>query len=145
MQDNFSDIKPRGLDRPKSKFKFITKTKGVTMIGVEETKEAAVAIAALSQAVVNSLDNDGKITLLDAGNFVAIIPEVIAGVTGVDQIPAELADLDPVEKEAVLAAVKERLDVDVNVETFVDQCLRTAYDLKQCIDYFKAINPAPAA
>ena len=143
MQDDFNDIKPKTeLDRPKSKFKFITKTKGVSMTGVEETKEAAVAVAALAQAVVNSLDNDGKITLLDAGNFVAIIPEVIAGVTGVDQIPSELADLDPVEIQPVLQAVKDRLDIDVNVETFVDQCLRTAYDLKLCIDYYKAIGPA---
>lgn len=79
--------------------------------GINETEQMMSAVVALKQAVTISKADDGKITIPnDLFNFINTINPIIVGVTGADQIPKELGDLDQAEIERLRARFGDIVD-----------------------------------
>lgn len=79
--------------------------------GINETEQMFSAVIALKQAIAISRADDGKITIpADLFNFINTINPMIVGITGADQIPKELGDLDAQEIEQLRAKFGEIVD-----------------------------------
>lgn len=85
--------------RERKEMKEITKL-ATTMAtyGIKETKDLFSLVGATVTAVEASLE-DGKINLIDLGNFVTALAALPAAITGIQEIPKEITDLDDDEIE----------------------------------------------
>ena len=140
-----SDI-PTGeevLTKIKEKIKNKTLTKYQTikpernMYGIEETKDAVIAICALGNAVAASLADDGKITLSDYPKFISPIISLPAAITGIGEVPKELNDLTEKEKLELIALVRDKLDVGDRAEEVTVRILNIIYEIKSFVDFIK--------
>lgn len=112
----------------------------MSLYGTKETTEMVLALANFANAVSLSLADDGKITLADLPRLILIAPKFITAVSGVGEIPKELTDLDPVEKEALIETVKQELEFTENVEAIVEQALIVAFAILQLIKLFEPVT-----
>lgn len=71
----------------------------VLEVGIENTKKAMGSVEGLVSAVRQSKQNDGVINIKDAPLFIAPLIALPDAISGVDEIPAELRDLDQFESQ----------------------------------------------
>lgn len=147
-------IKPRGfdldhfessLDKLKRDLKSgKIKLEKVTMsqYGTEQLTELMVFLAKFASTVKDAVDDDGKITLGDAAKFVELIFPLINAITGIQEVPKELGDLDPVEKEELIATIKANLDLYENDEEAVASALGIIFELVNFLKIVGVIKPA---
>jgi len=69
--------------------------------GIKETTEFFNAGIALKEAVNVSIANDGKIDFTDFPNFIQFLIQLPEAIKGLDQVPAELGDLNENELDAL--------------------------------------------
>lgn len=146
------DIEPKGPDIPSGKEsleKLKNKVKNeplkqyptikpeLNMYGIEETKDAVIAICGLGNAVAASLADDGKITLSDYPKFIGPVISLPAAITGIGEVPKELNDLTAEEKAELIELVKEKLDVGERAEEVTVKILNIIYEIKAFIDFIK--------
>lgn len=96
------------------------------MKSIKETKELLLAVAGVNKHLITSKADDGKISLLELAQLIVYWRNLKVGFAGIDQIPAELADLNTVERAELYSAVAEAMDVPLSpkVELRVDAYLR---------------------
>jgi hypothetical protein len=76
--------------------------------GIKETKEAVLGAVALANACV-AIAADKKLGLDDLSHLMMALPKVIAGLDGIDKLPAEVMDLSSAEGAELVAAVASEL------------------------------------
>lgn len=84
------------------------------MKSIKETKELLLAVAGVAKHLIASKADDGKISLLELAKLIVHWRNLKVGFEGIDQIPAELKDLDTVELAELCTAVATELDVPVS-------------------------------
>jgi len=107
--------------------------------GVKETLEAVSFIAAIANMVFSLIAKGwtglGWITIV--WNIIPLVSKAIPAVQGLNDVPQELDDLSPEEKEEVLEALKKHLLFSDDVEAVVDVALDIIYRVKTLIGVFK--------
>ena len=114
----------------------------MSVYGVEQLTELLIFLAKFASITKDAVDDDGKITLGDATKFVELIFPLINAITGIQEVPKELADLDPIEKNEIIAAVKASLDLYENDELAVETGLRVIFELVGFLKIVGVIKPA---
>lgn len=93
-------------------------------LGIEELKDVVRFGASFGNAIGNSLE-DGSVGIGDIVHFIDPLMKVSAAISGIEQVPQELADLDPAEADELVALVVEDFDIPQDdAEVFVEDTLR---------------------
>ena len=88
----------------------------------------------VGNAVKESLEGDGKITITDAGNFLPVITALPGVISALPEIPAELADnISDEEKAEFVKAIEETGLIPENVEDAVSDGIKIAADIKNYV------------
>lgn len=99
-------------------------------IGLVETKQAIDLAIAIGEGVELSLANDGKITLGDFPNFLAVFGKLLDGIDGIEDVPLEFAVATPEEIEELKAYINARLDLDDDkIEGFIEDSFKVVLDI----------------
>jgi len=72
-------------------------TEEVTKLGIKETKDVVLFMTALGMDIMESFDDDGKLTGGDLVNFSDTFLATLPAFTGIDQVIPEVKDLDAAE------------------------------------------------
>lgn len=102
--------------------------------GTKELGEVLKFVCALANGIGEAA-KDGEVSLGDATHLIPLLYKLPAAVDGISEIPAEAKDLSGDEVEALVAMIKEELDlpqdkVEMAVEEGLDLALRL-YSLVQ--------------
>ncbi len=93
---------------------------------MKEVKELAVFICKLVNAIMESL-KDGKISILDAPNFIAPLMSLGEAIGGIGSIIPEINNMDEVLKKELMANVALELKLDeTNIEPLIMAILNLA-------------------
>ncbi len=114
----------------------------MSIYGIEQTTELLVFLAKAASVTRRALEDDGKLSISDASKYVELIFPLITAITGIQEVPKELGDLDASEKEILLAAVKNNLDIHENDEAAVDAGLRVIFELVGFLKIVGVIKPS---
>jgi len=146
-------IKPRGFDlnhfessleklkKDLKSGKIKLETVNMSVYGTVQLTDVMVFLAQFASTAKAAVDDDGKITLGDAAKFVGLIFPLIEAVTGIQEVPKEMADLDPVEKAELLAAVKANLELYENDELAIESALNVIFELFNFLKIVGVIKP----
>jgi hypothetical protein len=105
--------------------------------GIEETKDVVKFGVSLANAVIKSLE-DGKISIGDALNFISPATKTPAAFSGIDKVPAELADLTAEEQQELIITVQSELEVtDEKAKAIVTESLKTIVQLYNLVAVIK--------
>ena len=104
---------------------------------IEETKDAVKALCALGNAINASLADDGKISFGDYPKFIGPVLALPAAISGIGDVPKELADLAPEEKEELVQLVKDELELGEKSEAVTEKILNIIYQIKDFVDFVK--------
>jgi len=92
----------------------------------KETIELLDAVFGLADATQRSLQDDGKITIGDAGNFFSPVLKLPAAIGGAQNVPRELAQLTDEGRQEVLDYFAQRFDLkDDELEQHIEDALNT--------------------
>jgi len=114
-------------------------------VDVKETKELLTFVAQLGNGIGLSLA-DGKWSLGDVGNFVPALQGIFPGLSGLNLVNDELADLTPEEVEEIKAHVTMVFEIPQDqVEEFVERGVQIGLDLANLVkDFFTKPSAVPA-
>lgn len=102
--------------------------------GIEETKDLVKALLSMASATAAAKANDGKINLQDMALLVMPMTSLPAALTGLDQVPSELMDLDAEEKVELLEFAKKEFDLPSDdVEKLVERALTIGLGLFELV------------
>lgn len=94
-------------------------------LGVKETTELVKFLAALGNATDTALE-DGKVNLFDITLFLGLIPGISPALNGINEVPAELGDLDNTERSYIV----QELERTLLLRNFVtEQLVEKGFDL----------------
>ena len=106
------------------------------MANVQNVKELLAFVLDLGESIGESF-KDGKITFMDATNFISVFQKIAPALEDLDQIPSELSDLDEVEILDIMAYVAEEFDIaDDELEMKVEMGLEAGLRLAKFIGTF---------
>lgn len=109
----------------------------LNMYSIEETKDAVKAICGLGNAVAAALADDGKITIGDYPKFISPVILLPAAISGIGEVPKELADMTEEEKTELIALVEDELEVGERAEEVTTRILNIIYEIKAFVDFVK--------
>jgi len=109
----------------------------LNMYNIEETKDVLKSLCGLGNAVAASLADDGKITLSDYPKFIGPVISLPAAISGIQEVPKELADLTEQEKQELIDFVESELEVGEKAEEVTVRLLKIASDIQ---DFIKLIT-----
>lgn len=147
------NIKPRGFDLVHFKtslerFREDVKSGKIklerikmSVYGTEQLTDVMVFLAKFASVAKDAVEDDGKVTIGDASKFIELIFPLINAVTQIQDVPKELKDLDPVEKEALIAEVKANLDLYENDEAAVESALLVVFELFNFLRIVGVVKP----
>jgi len=92
----------------------------MSVYGTKQLTDVMVFLAKFASTAKLAVEDDGKITIGDAAKFVGLLFPLIDAITQIQEVPTELMDLDPVEREELLAAIQANLVLDGNDEAAVE-------------------------
>lgn len=96
------------------------------MAGINELLDVIRFGVSLGNAMGNALQ-DKKFNLADLVFFVDSITKMPAAISGIEQVPAQLKDLDEEEKKVILETISKEFDIPQdNVEPIVEDALKIA-------------------
>lgn len=132
---NLDELNGIGLE-PIPTQKIPTKLEEVKMENktVESCVKVLKFVGKIGVAIKESLADDGKITITDAGNFLGVITATPGVIAAIPDVPAELADtISDEEKQLIVDAVKETGLIPENVEEAVTEGIKLAADIKNYV------------
>ena len=147
------NIKPRGfdLDHFESSLERLKKDLksgkiklekvNMSVYGTTQLTDVMVFLAKFASTAKAAVDDDGKITIGDAAKFVGLIFPLIEAVTQIQEVPKEIADLDPIEKDELLAVIKSNLELYENDELAIESALRVVFELFNFLNIVGVIKP----
>lgn len=124
------------------KLKISMEKVNMSPININETKDVVVFLTKVANASVEALQDDGKITISDVFKFGGAATALFPALSGISQVPKELADLDPIEKDELILLVKEELELEADVEAVVEKALQIAGQIKELIDLIGQLKAA---
>ncbi|HRO08566.1 MAG TPA: hypothetical protein PK047_06835 [Saprospiraceae bacterium] len=93
-------------------------------IGKTELEELISFVFDVSDAIIASLEDDGRVTLKDAPKFLKPILNSAKAFGGIHQIPAEIADLDDEELQELIGVIRKRFEIkDKRLEAYLENLL----------------------
>jgi len=110
------------------------------MYGITETKDVVVFLCKSTNAVVESLKDDGKVTIGDFPKFGGVAMSVFPAFSGINEVPKELAELSEDEVTELVTLDKDELELDENVEEVIAKALTIASEIKDLIDLVKQLK-----
>ena len=114
------------------------------MAGIEETKDLAKFIVELAEGGAKALE-DKKFSLSDIQHFVSAVGALPAAIAGIGQIPAELKDMDVLERQELVDFIKAEFDIPQdNVEEIAEAALDVCIDIFKLVMKIIAISEGPA-
>ena len=113
----------------------------MSVYGTEQLTDLLVFLGKFASTARKAVQDDGKITLGDAAKFVELIFPLMAAITGIQEVPKEFADLDPIEKEQIIADFTATLDLHSNDEATAEAGLRVIFDLVEFLKLVGVIKP----
>jgi hypothetical protein len=146
-------IKPRGfdlnhfetsLDKLKKDLKsgkIKLEKVNMSVYGTEQLTDMMVFLAKFASTAKLAVEDDGKITIGDAAKFVGLLFPLIDAITQIQEVPKELKDLDPIEKEELIAEVKANLDIYENDELAIESALKVVFELFNFLKIVGVIKP----
>jgi hypothetical protein len=146
-------IKPRGFDlghfesslerfrKDVKSGKIKLEKVNMSVYGTEQLTDVMIFLAKFASVAKAAVEDDGKVTIGDASKFVELIFPLINAVTQIQDVPKELKDMDPVEKEALIAEVKANLDLYENDEAAVESALLVVFELFNFLKIVGVIKP----
>jgi hypothetical protein len=138
--DNLLSIAER-IKRDIASGKIKLETVNMSIYGVEQLGELLVFLSRFASVARAAVEDDGKITIGDAASFVELIFPLISAVTGIQDIPKELSDLDPIEKDELVALVAANLDIYENDEAAVEAALKVIFELIGFLKIVGVVKP----
>lgn len=103
--------------------------KNAISFGIEESKELLTFGFDLQDSIIEAL-KDGKINLMDAPKFLKPLLSSGKAFGGINQVGAEILDLDNREKDELLGFVRQRFDLpDEMLEILIEDTLAEVLDL----------------
>lgn len=110
------------------------------MYGIEETKDVVKFLCKTTNAVLDSLKDDGKITVGDFPKFGGVAMSMFPAFSGINEVPKELAELSEDEITELVELVKTELELDESVEQVISKALNVAAEIKDLVDLVKQIK-----
>jgi hypothetical protein len=108
------------------------------MIGIQETKELLKLVIGAGNAA-SKIAADGKVDVADLPYLMALFPLVGPGLEKIDQVPAELKDLDSAEGAELITQMATELMLDnVKTKEIVMAAMKTAMAMYELIKAVKA-------
>ncbi|QKJ99927.1 MAG: hypothetical protein HND40_10330 [Ignavibacteriota bacterium] len=114
------------------------------MYGIEETKDVVKFLCKATNAVIESLKDDGKITVGDFPKFGGVAMSLFPAFSGINEVPKELAELSEDEVTELITLVKDELQLDENVEEVISKALNVAAEIKDLVDLVKQLKSGAA-
>jgi len=114
------------------------------MYGIEETKDVVKFLCKATNAVIESLKDDGKITIGDFPKFGGVAMSIFPAFSGINEVPKELAELSEDEVTELITLVKDELQLDENVEEVISKALNVAAEIKDLVDLVKQLKSGAA-
>ncbi len=101
------------------------------MVGIEDLKDVVVSGLDIGQAL-----SDG----VDIGDLTALM-SLPAAITGISNVPGELADMDENERAELHQLVKSKFDIpDDELESFIEDAVVTGLDIGRLALKFKGLR-----
>jgi hypothetical protein len=105
-------------------------------MGIDELKDVVRLGASLGNAVGKSLE-DGKVGVGDIGHFFDPLTKIGPALSGIELVPAEIADLDPTEVDELVVMVVEEFDIPQNdAEEFIEDSIKQVASLYSYVDKY---------
>lgn len=116
------------------KLEFVTvPDKAGINIGIDETMDVVDAAVSLANAIIDSY-SDGKLTVSDIFNFIKPFTKLPKAISGIDQVPYELDDLQEAELNQLIEFVQNELEVDdLRAKLIVQKSLEAIYSLYELL------------
>jgi hypothetical protein len=93
------------------------------MPGIEQTKDVVKFVVALGVGAAKSYE-DKKLSFMDLANFLGAVTAFPAAISGISEVPAELADMDATERQELVDYIKEEFDIPQDaLEARVEEAL----------------------
>lgn len=109
--------------------------------GIKETQEVIDFVFDLTDAIVASVKDDGKITIGDAPRFIKSLMSSPTALSGINQVPKELADLSDEELKQICDQIRARFDIaDDRLEVLIENALFSAMQLTVNISRIYALK-----
>jgi len=114
-------------------------------IGIDETLDAVDFAISFANAIVLAYE-DGTLSLTDFGYAMTPFMKIPAVLSGINAIPAELANLSEEELDTIITKVQEDLEVDnEKAKDIVIKSLSLAYSIYELVKVLqvKGVGPIP--
>jgi len=147
--NEFKDLKPKPvenipLDEVKKgiekKLKIIMEKVSMNNSNISETKDVVKFLCRTTNSVVESLKDDGRITVKDLFKFGGAVTSLFPAIAGITSVPVELKDINDSERQELVELVKDELELSDNVESIVEKSLVIASEIKNLIELVKNIK-----
>lgn len=103
-------------------------------IGIKDVKEVLKTGIQIGEGIDKSLEDDGKISIWESVNFFPALMSMRAAINDIDQVPAQLANIDELEAEELKQFIIDELDLSNDVtEELIEKIF------SDIMDAFKAV------
>lgn len=106
-------------------------TKGATMNGIKETKDALLFGVSMAMAVDQSTQDGFQWT--DVLTMIPPLAKLPAAIEGIESVESEINDLDETERAELVAAIKDLDFASEPSEAIAEQSLRVGVELSKLI------------
>tara|TARA_R110000796_G_scaffold173868_1_gene290828 strand:+ start:18482 stop:18817 length:336 start_codon:yes stop_codon:yes gene_type:complete len=108
-------------------------------LGIENTLEVVTLGASIISAVQFSRE-DGSINAGDLIHLLRVIPKIGPALDEVEEVPAELADLDAIEREQIFERLREIIgdEGDLKTEAYAVAALKIAEGIYEAVQTARA-------
>lgn len=105
--------------------------------GISETEDVIKFAVAFANAILRSFE-DGKISLMDLPYYFNVALKLPSALTGINNVPAEIADLTMSELQQLADIVVEELDVtNAKAKIIVQKSLNLIYAIWDLVNTIK--------
>jgi hypothetical protein len=110
------------------------------MLPVNDLKDVLSVFCAGIKTVV-AAKADGKIDVADLGHLMILLPTLTAAYDGVENVPAQMLDMDDAEKADIIAHINAQLG-DGGYEAIGESVLTGTVHFMMAVAKIKAMQPA---
>ena len=101
--------------------------------GIEDTKDVLKLVFRLVDGYSKSKE-DGKFTITDAANFLGAVMVIPQAITGINNVPDEIKELNEAEMQELKDFIAEQFDIaDDVLEALIEEIIATAIDVGKLV------------
>lgn len=115
-------------------------------VGIKELRELTDWVFDISDAIIASIEDDGKVTLADAPRFIQPLIKAPSALGGINQIPQEIANISDEDMDALITLVKDRFKItDKKLEGYIENIFYSALQLAYNVGKIYKLGSAKTA